>query len=76
MVDDIVSLDRLTNFTASKDRPVLFTALAHTEVLLTLDRDDFGDLLGGEFFGLRVTLPADFLEAERAAGRLSVFTSE
>jgi hypothetical protein len=70
VVDDVVSLDRPVIFAASKDRPILFTALAWTEVLLTLDKSDFADLLGGTFYGLRVLLPYEFLQRERAAGRL------
>jgi predicted nucleic acid-binding protein len=70
LVDDIVTLDRPAVFMAGKDRPILFTALAHAQVLLTLDRADFRDLLGGSFYGLDVLLPSDFLERERAAGRL------
>jgi hypothetical protein len=57
-------------FAASKDRPILFTALAWADVLLTLDKADFADVLGGTFYGLRVMLPYDFLQHERAAGRL------
>jgi len=70
LVDDVVSLDRPAIFMAGKDRPILFTALAHAQVLLTHDRGDFGDLLGGRFYGLAVLLPSDFLERERSAGRL------
>jgi predicted nucleic acid-binding protein len=70
IVDDVVSLNRPVLFAASKDRPILFTALAWAEVLLTLDRADFAELLGGQFYGLRVRLPFDFLAEERAAGRL------
>ena len=70
VVDDVVSLDRPVIFAASKDRPILFTALAWAEILLTLDRADFADLLGGTFYGLHVLLPYDFLERERSAGRL------
>ncbi len=70
VVDDVVSLDRPVIFAASKDRPILFTALAGADVLLTLDKVDFADLLGGTFYGLRVLLPYDFLREERAAGRL------
>lgn len=70
LVDDVVSLDRPVIFTAGKDRPILFTALAYAEVLLTLDRADFCDLLGGDFYGLAVLLPSDFLGRERAAKRL------
>lgn len=70
IADDVVSLDRPTIFGASKDRPILFTALASADVLLTLDKADFADVLGGTFYGLRVLLPYDFLSQERAAGRL------
>jgi hypothetical protein len=70
LLDDVVSLNRPVVFAASKDRPILFTALAWSQVLLTLDRADFADLLGGQFYGLRVRLPSEFLEEERRAGRL------
>jgi predicted nucleic acid-binding protein len=70
VVDDIVSLDRPVIFTTSKDRQILFTALGSADVLLTLDKVDFGDLIGGTFHGLRILLPYDFLQQERAAGRL------
>jgi len=72
VVDDVVSLDRPVIFAASKDRPILFSALAWADVLLTLDKADFSDVLGGTFYGLRVELPYDFLERERAAGRLKM----
>ena len=72
IVDDIVSLNRPVIFAASKDRPILFTALASAQALLTLDRKDFADLLGGHFYGLQVRLPFDFLEQERAAWRLQI----
>jgi hypothetical protein len=72
IVDDILALDRPVVFSASKDRPILFTALAWSYALLTLDRHDFRNLLGEQFYGLRVRLPFDFLEEERSAGRLKV----
>ena len=72
IVDDVVSLDRPVIFAASKDRPILFTALASAQALLTLDREDFADLIGGHFYGLQVRLPFEFLEQERAAGRLKI----
>ena len=71
VVDDVVSLDRPVIFAASKNRPILFTALAWSTVLLTLDKSDFADVLGGQFYGLNVLLPYSFLERERAAGRLA-----
>ena len=58
-------------FAASKDRPILFSALAAANVLLTLHEADFATLLDGSFYGLRVRLPYSFLEEERAAGRLA-----
>ena len=70
MVDDVVSLNRPVVFTASKDRPILFTALAWADVLITLDKVEFADVLGGTFFGLRVVLPYDFLQYKRVAARL------
>lgn len=70
VVDDVVSLDKPVVFAASKDRPILFTALAWSTVLLTLDKADFVDILGGHFYGLDVLLPYDLLERERTAGRL------
>jgi len=63
-------LDRAAIFPASKDRPVLFGGLAWSDVLLTLDKADFGGLLGGEFYGLPILTPGAFLSRERAAGRL------
>jgi predicted nucleic acid-binding protein len=38
IVDDVVSLDRAVVFFASKDRPILFTALAWSDALITLAR--------------------------------------
>lgn len=72
IVDDVVSLNRPVVFLASKDRPILFTALAWSDALITLDRNDFAEFLGGEFYGLRVRLPFNFLEEERVEGRLKI----
>lgn len=68
--DDVLTLDRAVVFPASKDRPVLFSALAWADALLTLDRGDFGGLLGADFYGLPVLTPGAFLSRERSAGRL------
>jgi hypothetical protein len=70
LMDDVLTLDRAAVFEPTKDRPILFTALAWSEVLLTLDRSDFGSMLGGTFYGLSILTPGMFLERERAAGRL------
>ena len=68
--DNVLSLDRPTIFAPAKDRPILFSALAWADVLLTLDSKDFGELLGSEFYGLAVLRPGAFLEGEREMNRL------
>ena len=55
-------LDRPLVYRAIKDRPVVITALSlKTDVLLTLDRDDFHDLLGTSVYGLPIRTPGEFL---------------
>jgi len=70
LVDDVLTLDRPAVFEPAKDRPILFTALAWADVLLTLDRGDFGVHLGSTFYGLSILTPGMFLERERGAGKL------
>lgn len=70
LMDDMFTLDRAAVFAPAKDRPILFSALAWADVLLTLDRGDFEKLLGNEFYGLAILTPANFLMRERAEGRL------
>ena len=70
LVDDVVSIDRALVFPASKDRPVLITALAWSDVLLTLDREDFIKVLGSSCYGMPILLPSEFLIRERKFGRL------
>ncbi len=70
VLDDVLTLDRPAVFPVAKDRPILFSALAWADVLLTHDRADFTGLLGAEFYGLPILTPGTFLERERAAGRL------
>jgi hypothetical protein len=65
-----LDVDRPVIFSPAKDRPVLFTAAAWAQVLLTLDRRDFGAVMGGRFYGLDVLTSGDFLERERSGGRL------
>ena len=71
LVDDVVSIDRALVFPAGKDRPVLITALAWADVLLTLDREDFIKVLGSSCYGLPILLPSEFLIRERKQGRLN-----
>ena len=68
--DDELTFDWPIAFEASKDKPVLFSALACADVLLTLDRRDFRDILGQTVYGLRVLTPGEFLRIEREAGKL------
>ena len=70
VLDDVVTVDRPVIFGVGKDRPVLFSALAWADVLLTLDKGDFARLLGGTFYDLPVLKPGDFLRRERSGGRL------
>jgi predicted nucleic acid-binding protein len=47
---------------ASKDKPVLISALAaECDTLLTLDKGDFGDLLESKVYKMLVTTPRGFL---------------
>lgn len=70
IMDDVLTLDRPAVFEAGKDRPILFSAVAWADILLTLDRGDFGGLMEKPFYGLLVIKPGLFLERERTAGRL------
>ena len=70
VMDDVLTLNRPVVFPVSKDKPILFGALAWADVLLTLDRGVFSALLGTSFYGMPVLPPGEFLQRERAAGRL------
>ena len=70
LLDDVLTLDRPAVFPAAKDRPILFSALAWADVLLTRDTGDFGAILGRSFYELQVLTPGGFLQRERIAGRL------
>ncbi|MFM8470968.1 MAG: putative toxin-antitoxin system toxin component, PIN family [Limisphaerales bacterium] len=70
VMDDVLTVDRLAVFDVPKDRPILFGALAWADVLLTLDRADFGRLLGTSFYNLAIMAPGQFLLREREAVRL------
>lgn len=67
---DELTFDWPLAFDAAKDKPVLITALACADVLLTLDRRDFRTLLGKTIYDLRVLTPGEFLRIEREGGRL------
>ena len=67
---DELTFDWPLAFDVAKDKPVLITALACADVLLTLDRRDFRTLLGQSVYDLRVLTPGEFLRIEREARRL------
>lgn len=63
--DDIVVFDK------AKDRPVLISALAvKPAALLTLDRADFHDRLGRQFYGIEIRTPGEWLMEQREQGFL------
>lgn len=66
---DFIIFPWITVFSVPKDRPILLTAAAWSDVLLTLDRRDFAELLGTQFYSLPILTPADFLRRERDSGR-------
>lgn len=68
--DDVLTIDRPSIFPAGKDRPILFSALAWADILLTRDTGDFAEIMGRPFYELLVLTPGHFLERERQAGRL------
>jgi hypothetical protein len=70
-VTDVVALDRPLVLDATKDRPIVITALAEEcAYLLTLDRRDFKSLLGRDVYGLRIHTPGSFLAEMRAKRNL------
>jgi hypothetical protein len=68
--DDVFTIDRPSIFGSAKDRPILFSALARADVLLTLDCANFGPLMSQRFYGLHALRPGTFLENQRAAGMI------
>lgn len=69
LVPDLVTIDKPAVFPVNEDRPILFSALATADVLLTLDRGDFGRLPGTRFYGLVIMTPGMRLPQERETGR-------
>lgn len=64
-VPDALTSKRPLLLTASKDKPVLISALAdRSKVLLTLDTGDFGVLIGTEVYGTLVATPRELLARE------------
>lgn len=62
VVPSMLVLDRPLVFSATKDRPVLVSALAcGADALATYDRADFQDKLGRSVYGMRIALPRDLV---------------
>jgi predicted nucleic acid-binding protein len=58
-------LDRPLVFSASKDKPVIISALATgADYLLTLDRADFQKRLGPRLYSLKIATPGEWLAEE------------
>ena len=68
---DELTIDWPRVFDVTKDKPILWTALAYADILLTLDRRDFQTLLGENVYGLEIETPGEFLRTEREAGRIN-----
>jgi len=69
LADDVLTIDKPAIFPVTRDRPILFSALATADVLLTLDRVDFSRLLGTRFYGLAIMTPGTWLVQEREVRR-------
>lgn len=69
-VPDVFAFSWVAIFPVPKDRPVLFTAAAFADVLITLDHSDFIDCLGSSFFRLAIQTPFAFVRAQRHVGHI------
>jgi predicted nucleic acid-binding protein len=66
-----LTADDIIVFEKAKDRPVLISALAcKPDALLTLDRADFHDRLGRQFYGIAIRTPGEWLMEQREKGLL------
>lgn len=63
--------DYIVFFDKAKDRPVLISALAcKPDALLTLDRAEFHDRLGNQFYGIAIRTPGEWLMEQRELGNI------
>lgn len=66
---NVLTSDEIIVFDKAKDRPVLISALSvQPAVLLTLDRADFHERLGRQFYGIAIRTPGEWLMEQRAVG--------
>ena len=69
-VDALTSKD-IVVFDKAKDRPVLISSLSvKPNALLTLDRADFHDRLGNQFYGIDIRTPGEWLMEMREAEKI------
>ncbi|MDA0350063.1 MAG: PIN domain-containing protein [Verrucomicrobia bacterium] len=68
---DVLTSDDIVIYDKAKDRPVLISALSvKPAALLTLDRADFHERLGTQFYGIAIRTPGEWLMEQREAGLL------
>lgn len=66
---DVLTSKDIVVFNKAKDRPVLISALSvKPSALLTLDRADFHDRLGNQFYGIDIRTPGEWLMEMRELG--------
>ena len=68
--DDELAFDWPLVFPITKDKPVLCTALASADILLTLDRNDFQAILVETVYGMQILTPGQFIQHQRKSGRI------
>jgi predicted nucleic acid-binding protein len=68
---DALTTNDIIIFPKAKDRPVLISALSvKPAALLTLDRADFHDRLGRQFYGIDIRTPGEWLMEMRDSGKI------
>ena len=70
-IPNVLTPDKIVIYDKVKDRPVLMSALSSKpSVILTLDRADFHDRLGTQFYGIDIRTPGEWLMEQRKIGKL------
>ncbi len=65
MIGSVYVIDRPIVFDATKDRPVLLSAIGgNAEYLVTSDTTDFAHVLGTVVYGVKVRTPKTFLQEQ------------
>lgn len=68
---DVLTSDDIVIYDKAKDRPVLISGLSvKPTAILTLDRADFHERLGTQFYGIDIRTPGEWLMEQRDAGLL------